>query len=112
MRSWPAAAGGLLWNLVTRLESMAILYRIHRKKRDVCATRPKHRLEVGLVASPRFLWRGHVTAAWIERGLMTKRSQKPPPAQNAGGATKASPGGRFGSLATLFVAGACDCGLD
>ena len=32
--------------------------------------------------------------------------------QNAGGATKASPGGRFGSLATLFVAGAGDCGLD
>ena len=65
-----------------------------------------------MVASPRSLWRGHLTADWIELEILSDCPQKPPPAQNAGEANKASLGVRFGSLATLFVAGALDCGLD
>ena len=53
-----------------------------------------------------------MTADWIELEILSDCPQKPPPAQNAGEANKASLGVRFGSLATLFVAGALDCGLD
>ena len=56
-----------------------------------------------MVASPRFLWRGPVTAAWIELDMVTERSQKPPPAQNAGGATKASWRGNMKKRVTCSV---------